>query len=433
MTEYEYTMTDLAFWNEKIEKLTDEIGLNCYEQHFEICSYEDMLCYEAYTGMPSHYHHWSFGKAYERQKTFYQYNLTGLPYEMVINSDPCIAYLMRDNTLLLQILTMAHVYGHNDFFRNNRLFKQNTRAELTIELFKAHANRVRDYIQNPGIGPEKVERILDGAHALKFQITRTKPEKPRNRAELEEDRDAAIPERFKNDLLGFLAERGRLSEWERDLIHIVRDEALYFIPQIETKIMNEGWASYWHYQILKNLELPQGLYLEFIQRHNLVIRPHQGRVNPYFVGFKVFEYLDKTGGREKIMAIRAEERDQSFLRRYLTRELCEEMHLFSYDVEDEYIVVTEVSDEEGWKTVRDQLVNSVGMSGMPVIKPMAVEKGTLVLEHDFDGRELELQYAQQTLKYIVDLWGGKVVLHTKINGKDKRLICTENKEIADLK
>ena len=421
----EYTLIELASWNEKIEQQVGDIGLDAYEQHFELCSYEDMLCYEAYVGMPSHYPHWSFGKAYERQKTFYQYNLAGLPYEMVINSDPCIAYLMRDNTLLLQILTMAHVYGHNDFFKNNRLFKQNTRAELTIEMFKGHANRVRQYIEDPGIGLEKVERILDAAHSLKFQIPRTKLAKQQSLAEQSKEREAgeAVPERFKNDLLGFLAERGRLTDWERDLISIVRDETLYFIPQIETKIMNEGWASYWHYEILKNLDLPQNLYLEFIQRHHLVICPSQGSINPYFVGFKMFEYLDKTYGRAKVMEIRADERDQSFLRRYLTRELCEELHLFSYEAADQNIVVTEVSDDLGWKLVRDHLVNSVGTSGIPVIQPKTVEQGTLILEHVFDGRELELNYAQRTLKYTVELWGGKVVLQTKADGQNKEITC----------
>lgn len=423
----EYTLTELTSWNEKIETLVRKIGLDVYEQHFEICSYEDMLCYEAYVGMPSHYPHWSFGKAYERQKTFYQYNLAGLPYEMVINSDPCIAYLMKDNTLLLQILTMAHVYGHNDFFKNNRLFKQSTRAELTIEMFKAHANRVRDYIQNPGIGLEKVERILDAAHSLKFQIPRTRIAKQQSLAEQckEREQGEAVPERFKNDLLGFLAERGRLTDWERDLITIVRDETLYFIPQIETKIMNEGWASYWHYEILKNLDLPQSLYLEFLQRHHLVICPHQGSINPYFVGFKMFEYLEQTYGRDKVLEIRAGERDQSFLRRYLTRELCEAMNLFSYEAAGENLVVTEVADDQGWKLVRDHLVNSVGTSGIPVIQAKEVEKGILILEHDFDGRELELNYAQQTLRYTAVLWGGKVVLHTKVDDRDKEITCTE--------
>lgn len=426
----DYTLSELTAWNDRIEKIVAEIGLSCYEQHFEICSYEDMLCYEAYVGMPSHYPHWSYGKAYERQKTYYQYNLTGLPYEMVINSDPCIAYLMRDNTLLLQILTMAHVYGHNDFFKNNRLFKRDTRAELTLEMFKAHADRVRSYIQDPSIGPAKVERILDAAHALRFQISRHGAGKMMSRADLKPEHGEEVPARLEGDLLGFLAERGRLQEWERDLVTIVRDESFYFLPQMETKIMNEGWASYWHYQILKRLGLPQELHLEFLQRHNLVIRPHQGRINPYFVGFKLFEYLAGEGGRERIMAVRAEERDQSFLRRYLTRELCEDMHLFAYESRGVDQVITEVSDDEGWKAVRDELAGSVGIGSIPLINPKTVEKGRLIVEHCFDGRELELNYAQETLKYAAKLWGDTVELITKIDGQTKVIVCDEDQVIG---
>lgn len=140
-----YTIEQLEIWNNRIEDLVIKNGLDCFPQEFELCSYEDMLCYEAYVGMPSHYPHWSFGKSYERHKSLYQYNLTGLPYELVINSNPCIAYLMKDNTLLLQILTMAHVYGHNDFFKNNRLFVMATNSSATIEMFKKN-------LRSPSLG-----------------------------------------------------------------------------------------------------------------------------------------------------------------------------------------------------------------------------------------------------------------------------------------
>ena len=141
----EYSLSELMQWNEKIEAIAKGIGLQCYEQEFEICDFEDMIGYEAYVGMPSHYPHWSFGKSYERIKTLHKYDMVGLPYEMVINSNPCIAYLMKNNSLLLQILTMAHVYGHNDFFSNNRLFKLGTRAEYAVEMFKNNAKRIRSY------------------------------------------------------------------------------------------------------------------------------------------------------------------------------------------------------------------------------------------------------------------------------------------------
>jgi stage V sporulation protein R len=426
----DYSLTELENWNEKIEGCVNAAGLSCYEQHFEICTYEDMLCYEAYAGMPSHYPHWSFGKAYERQRTFYQYNLVGLPYEMVINSDPCIAYLMRDNTLALQILTMAHVYGHNDFFKNNRLFKNNTRAELTVELFKVHADRVRNYLQDPSIGPDKVERVLNAAHALRFQVERYSAHVTPSREQLAKETGESMPDRLKTDLLRFLAEKGKLTDWERDLVNIVHEETAYFIPQIETKIMNEGWASFWHYEILKQLALPPGLHIEFLQRHNMVVRPHEGRINPYFLGFKLFQHLNALpNGRAKIMEARSLERDQSFLRRYLTKELCEELHLFSYTVQNNDIVVKEISDDTGWETVRNDLLSHVGLTALPQINPAGLENGTLVLEHLFDGRELDMNYAQETIKYVVDLWGGNVELKTKMNNKDVTLACGTDKMV----
>ncbi len=168
----EYTIKQLEQWDNRITKIAKSQGLNYYPQEYEICNFEDMICYESYVGMPSHYPHWSYGKAYERKRTLYRYNLEGLPYEMVINSNPCIAYLMRENTLLLQILTMAHVYGHNDFFKNNRLFVEGTKADYTVNMFKVHADRIRSYTEDPTIGYEKVERILDAAHALKFHTSR---------------------------------------------------------------------------------------------------------------------------------------------------------------------------------------------------------------------------------------------------------------------
>ena len=425
-----YSLQELESWSEKIEKLVLTKGLQCYEQQFEICSYEDMLCYEAYVGMPAHYPHWSYGKAYERQKTFYRYNLTGLPYEMVINSDPCIAYLMKDNTLLLQILTIAHVYGHNDFFKNNRLFTHNTRAELTVEMFKSHAGRVREYIADPSIGPKQVERILDAAHALRFQVRRQGEGKLPAKMELAQESNEEIPDRLHNDLLGFLSERGKLKSWEKDLISMVRAETFYFLPQLETKILNEGWASYWHYQLLQELELPQGLYWEFLQRHNLVVRPYELQINPYFIGFKLFEYLDKQLGRAAIFAIREQERDQSFLRRFLNQQLCEELCLLNYKLRGNDVVVTEVADEAGWQAIRNELANTVGLGMVPEIRLESVDNGVLVLEHVYDGRELEMNYAKETIKYIGELWGERVDLKTKLNHKDKIVRYSKDKLVA---
>ena len=457
----DFSIRELEQWNERIEEIARAEGLSYYDQEFEIVGYEDMIGYEAYIGMPSHYPHWSYGKAYERIKILNKYNLSGLPYEMVINSDPCIGYLMKDNTLLLQILTIAHVYGHNDFFRNNRLFKNGTRADYTIEMFKNHAERIRSYIFDPGIAYGRTEKILNAAHALKFQIARVPGEKRITEEEIRrqlllksggtKDREhplleaasgreehlpdlRKIPLQPEEDLLHFISKYGRLLEWERDIINIVWEESLYFIPQMETKIMNEGWASFWHYTILNRLGLPQNLHMEFLKRHNQVIRPYEGQLNPYYIGFKIFEELREKYREEprKIFEVRELERDESFIRRYLSFKLCDEMNLFEYvKAEDEYII-SEVADEEGWKRIRDTIASSVGLGGIPVIKVVEMVKkdNTLILEHQYDGRELELNYAFETIKHIVDLWDGKVMVATFIDGKRKVIACDEGKNIS---
>ncbi|WP_330390036.1 SpoVR family protein [Tepidibacter formicigenes] len=451
----EYTIEQLEKWDKKIVDIVKAEGLDCYSQEFEICSYEDMICFEVYVGMPSHYPHWSYGKAYERKKTLYKYNLEGLPYEMVINSDPSIAYLMKDNTLLLQILTMAHVYGHNDFFKNNRLFAEGTKADYTIEMFKNHSNRIRSYIEDPTIGYEKVERILDAAHAIRFHTTRviglkklSDEEKKKRLLEkyyeetqpkglLDDKSDIPFPNLNKipleptDDIMNFLIEHSNLEEWEKDIIEIVMKEAMYFIPQIETKIMNEGWASYWHYKILNKLNLSQSLHMEFLNRHNQVIRPFLGGINPYFVGFKMFEDIEKRYGRDKIFEVRKLERDQSFIRKYLTEELCEKMNMFQYKKKGRNYVIEEVADKEGWKKIRDTLANNVGMGEIPYIKVEKVSPtdGGLVLIHEYDGRELELSYAYETLKHVSTLWGDKVTLKTVIGNNNKSIVCSKDKKI----
>ena len=449
----DYILKDLENWNEKIEGIAKNIGLDFYSQEFEIIGYKDMLSYEAYIGMPSRYPHWSFGKSYEKNSTVYKYNLTGLPYEMVINSDPCIAYLMKENTILLQILTIAHVYGHNDFFKNNRLFKDGTRAASTVEMFKFHADMVRSYINDPSIGYEKVERILDAAHAIKLQTSRVIGEKRiqgevlkqrlledyKNNNEAHSSLDAYVKLAFPNlnkipiepedDILYFIIKYGDMEDWEKSLLEFVRKETAYFLPQIETKIMNEGWASFWHYNILKELDLPDELHLEFIKRHNDVIAPGYGSINPYFIGFKIFEDILKRYGKEKIFEVRAIERDESFLRKYLTEELCLELNLFEYAAKDGNYVISEVADDSGFKNIRNTLSSSCGVGTVPFIRviEMSQKDKTLILEHVFDGRELNMNYAEATLKYIYELWGHTVCLKTTLLGKGISIVCEDNK------
>lgn len=420
-----YTVKDLERYNERIEEIAREMGLDYYTQEFEIISFEDMLCYEAYVGMPSHYSHWSYGKTYDRLKTAYKYNLTGLPYEMVINSDPCIAYLMKDNTLLLQILTIAHVYGHNDFFKNNRLFKTFTNAKLTVEKFKNHADRIRSYIHDPSIGYEAVEQILDAAHSIRYQCQGFR------KTPLVEGEKVEYPY---TNLLEFLGRFGQLEEWQRDILQIVGEESQYFYPQIETKIINEGWATFCHYNILKQLNLPQEMAFEFYKVHNGVVCQTPGNLNPYYLGFKIWENLYKQNDEDfkKLLPIREQERDASFIRKYLTLEIALEANLCQFQEEERYYIISEVADSEGYKQIRNTLANEVGMGGMPIVqvKEVIQAENTLILEHVEDGRELNLSYATETLKYVQTLWGGKVVLLTSLSGIPRRIICSLSKKVS---
>ncbi len=462
---HDYTIADLEKWDRRIRNAAEDAGLNPYPQEFEICDYHDMIGYEAYAGMPSHYPHWSFGKSFERKETLYQLGIVGLPYEMVINSNPALAYLLRDNTLLLQVLTIAHVYAHNDFFRNNANFEY-TRPEYTIERFKAHADRIRSYTEDPSIGADKVEGILDAAHALQFQCRRAK----RVRKRTPEDQKAAalkaarpaddpfgsihkkreydppdltrIPLEPEEDILLFIRDYNPyLETWEKDLLTIVLERADYFLPQIETKIMNEGWASYWHYRILDALDLDQALRLEFFKRHNQVIRPLRGGINPYHLGYKLFENIhrrwetpsreeqDEYGrpggqGREKIFQVRESDRDESFLRQYLTEELMRELDLFQHEKKGSDRVITHVPTPDDWETIKETLLRNVGLAGMPVITIVEVKtQGTqeMILRHEYDGRELEAEYADRTLRYVQKLWGKKVVLETRLAGECCRM------------
>ena len=470
-----WTIADLEYWEAKIQDKVREFGLSYFPQEFEICDHNQMLGAIAYSGMPAHYPHWSYGKAYEKQKTLYDHGVSGLPYEMVINADPSIAYLMQGNSLCLQLLTIAHVYAHNDFFKNNFTFKH-THPELTADNFKLRADRVRGYTEDPSIGADAVERTLDAAHALAMQRRRDMAVRKLTRAEQEkravdaaappEDEFRAIhktqkydapdltrvPLEAEPDILAFIRDHNPyLSEWQKDILTIVDEEAAYFIPQIETKIMNEGWASYWHHKIMHSLDLPQDLHMEFLVHHNQVVRPHAGSINPYYLGFKIWtdivrrcdepteEEIQQYGapqesGLRKIFGIREVDRDVSFLRRFLTKELMHEMDMFQYERRGQDYVVTDISDGQNWQKVKDTLLLNVGMGSAPVIEIIDADyhkNRILYLQHSHDGRDLELVYAEHTLQYIYQLWGREVQLETK--ARKKRAVYIYNDSGFSLK
>ena len=418
-----WTFDDLTGWDEKIRAIAKSYNLEWHPIDYEVCDYHDMIGYMAYTGMPTHYQHWSYGKSFERTHTMYNMGMEGLPYEMIINSNPSIAYLMTENELPLQVMIMAHCVGHSDFFKNNRMFKH-TDPDNVIARFKNAAKRIKKYIENPNIGIDNVERIIDACHSLKyhnyreFGINRQTPGEIRQKYVDKLNNDpASLPKDFNinlfplepdYDILGFVSDNSRnLDEWERDVIRIVRDEAMYFMPQAMTKIMNEGWASFWHYKIMSELtDLPQEFHLSFLKNHNQVLRPLVGKINPYHLGFTIFNWIHENLGLEECFRAREVHNDESFIRTYLNKEICEELNLFSYSKKKKMWTIDDVSDEDGWKKIREDLIKNVGLNSLPNIYIKELKKNfTLVLEHEHDGRDLDLDYAHNVCEQLIDLWG----------------------------
>ncbi len=432
-----YTLETLQEWDEKICAIARKHNLDWFDINYESIDYYEMIGAMAHHGMPSFYSHWSFGKAFERTHQMYNLGQEGLPYELIINSNPSIAYLMRENPLPLQILIMAHCVGHSDFFKNNRMFK-NTRPDGVIQRFRAAKKRIQGYVEDPTIGIDEVESVIDACHAIQFQTTKYGLRR-RSQEEIREEKILALKKAKLNnqtnlvynleraldniplepdyDLLGFVSENAKIPDWKKDIIEIIRDEGQYFWPQIQTKVMNEGWASYWHYTICHELDLPSELHLPIIKSHNQVIRPHLGSINPYHLGFHMFQYIMKNKGIEECFIAREACHDGSFIRQYLNEEICADLNLFSYSTKKYGVTsIDDVSDKEGWESVRNDLAKQVGGGSIPVVFVDEVRRsGELIIRHEHDGRDLDIDNAKNVVSHIRKLWGNNARLFATIN------------------
>lgn len=427
-----WDFNDLKKWDDKICEIAKNYGLDWFDINYEVCDYFSMIGHMSYHGMPTHYGHWSYGKSFERTRTMYNLGMEGLPYELIINSDPCIAYLMRENPLYLQILIMAHCVGHSDFFKNNRMFRD-TRPESVVARLRSAKKRIQSYVEDPTIGIEEVESVLDSAHALQFQtqrygqIRKTEEELVKKYTTLiKNDKDGEYinfdinkkPLEPDYDVLGFISNNAdKMPHWKKDVIDIVRDGANYFIPQIQTKIMNEGWACLWHYTIMHDLNLDSDLQIPFLKTHNQVVRPHIGGLNPYHLGFVIFQDIKEKYGIEECFIARECSHDVAFIRQYLTRELCEKLGLFSFsNKRKKGFTIDEISDEEGWEAVKDKLSRNIGSNGIPVIyiEEIEEETGSLVMRHEHDGRDLDLEHTEKVVEHASHLWGAPAKLFTII-------------------
>jgi len=389
----------------------------------------------------------------------YDYGLSKI-YELVINTNPSLAFLLDNNSALENKMVIAHVLGHTDFFKHNMYFGHTSRQ--MVESVSLSADRIARYEFEHGT--LAVERFLDAVLSIKEHFSMPSPatERPgddkqessgyvspyddlwaldyKPPADDDQDKKRRIPPSPQRDVLQFLADYAAdLEDWQRDIIAVVRQEQLYFLPQMQTKIMNEGWASYWHYKIMNEvLDLTPSELAQFGGLHAGVVSPGgRMRLNPYYLGFRIWhdierrwdnptaeerERLGRAGGqgREKMFEIRESENDQSFLRHYLTEDLVRDMDMYTYRlVDDEWQI-----DETDWRAVRDTLVRSMDNFGQPVI---TVDDGDfrqnreLYLRHHFDGDELDIRYAEKTLQYLYNLWNRAVHLETVIDDRRVRL------------
>lgn len=435
---------------------TNKFGLDPYPVRFEIVPSTVMYEIGSYA-LPGRYSHWTFGKAYHKMKTMYDLGLSKI-YEVVINSNPSYAFLLDTNSLLQNKLVIAHVLGHVDFFKHNAWFGPTNRRMLDDA--QTHATRLSEYEFK--YGRKVVEEFLDAVLSIEEHIDpnffikkrrreKTEQDEPKKRLakpdryedllslserKAEEDKaqekplmDSELPEK---DLVWYILQHSPiLKPWQRDVMSMIHDEMLYFVPQMQTKIMNEGWASLLHSRIMRELDLPDHEHLEFAELHSGVVSPHRGQLNPYYLGYKILEDIERRWnsptveerekfGRQggegwaKLLEVREVDNDISFLRNYLTEDLCEELDLFVYElVDEEDWTIT----EKRWERVRDQLVANMTNFGFPYIEVADGDydgNRELYLRHRHEGADLDMKYARKVLEYVHKLWGRPVHLETKV-------------------
>ncbi|USK34529.1 SpoVR family protein [Bacillus sp. F19] len=439
----------------EITEIADGFGLDYYPMRYEICPADIIYTFGAY-GMPTRFSHWSFGKQFFKMKLHYDLGLSKI-YELVINSDPCYAFLLDTNSLIQNKLIVAHVLAHCDFFKNNSRF-QNTKRDM-VESMAATAERIKQY--EIDYGRAEVETFLDAVLAIQEHIDPSlmRPKLSWTMGDAEEEdvkkaspyddlwnlddkekpkgappkKNKKFPPSPEKDILLFIEEYSRdLEDWQRDILTMMREEMLYFWPQLETKIMNEGWASFWHQRILRELDLTTDESIEFAKLNAGVVQPSRTGINPYYLGLKIFEDIEErynnptedmkrrgvepNSGREKMFEVREVESDLSFIRNYLTKDLVtrEDMYLFQKQGRD-YKVVDKV-----WENVRDQLINMRVNGGFPYITVNDgdyLKNNELYLKHWYEDIELDLKYLEKVLPYIHQLWGRAVHMESILEGK----------------
>ena len=472
---------ELAVFRDEARDLARNYGLDFYEVIFELVDYDELNMFASYGGFPTRYPHWRFGMEYEQLSKSYAWGLSKI-YELVINNDPCYAYLMRSNAMTEQKLVMAHVYGHCDFFKNNAWFSKTSRKMMDV--LANHGARIRRYMDRHGVSV--VEDFIDVVHSLDNLIDPYSPFIQRahrknegvneegelrkiaakdymdrfinppdflaeQRAQMEADavRDSRFPARPVRDVLQFLMDCGPLELWQQDVLAMLREEAYYFAPQGMTKIMNEGWAVYWHSKIMTQHLVEASEIVHYCDTHSGTLATQPGQINPYKMGVELFRDIEErwdkgrfgaeyqqcdepdlrrkwnkptNQGRERIFEVRRIYNDVMFIDEFVTPEFAEDQKMFVYG-RNPSTGQLEIVDRDYTK-VKDQLLTALTNFGNPIIRVVDgnySNRGELYLVHDWGGADLQFEYAALTLQNLYKLWQRPVHIETMEGGKGRLL------------
>ncbi len=485
--------SDLKAAKYRIREIVEGAGLDTYEVIFEVLDYKTINSIAAYQGFPTRYPHWRWGMEFNRLAKGYAYGLQTI-YELVINTDPCYAYLLQSNEMITQKMVMAHVYGHCDFFKNNMWFSHTNRKMM--DEMANHASRVRSLMAR--FGQDTVEEFIDVCLSLENLvdvhaggIRRTTRKKrsssdadrgdgvPRLRAksymedyinppefivsqraaiEGKERRSKQFPSEPARDVMTFLVEHAPVEPWQREIIEIVREEALYFAPQGQTKIMNEGWASYWHSKLMTTEILDDSEIIDYAQKHAGVTANTGRQVNPYKIGIELFRDIEDRWdrgrfgveyelcdaleerrdwdrqlglGREKIFEVRRLYNDVTFIDEFLTEDFCRRNKFFSFSYNssaERY----EIESRE-FQRIKERLLFSLTNMGNPLIDVIDANhrnRGELFLQHRFEGTVLDLDKAIATLKNLYRVWSRPVHIASR-NEKKEFVLSFDGEEITE--
>ena len=482
----------------ELQKIKDEIeahaksyGLDFFDTIFEMIDYKQVNEIASYGGFPTRYPHWRFGMEYDRLSKSYEFGLHKI-YEMVINNDPCYAYLLRSNRLIDHKLVMAHVYSHCDFFKCNMYFG-GTNRKMMDEMAN-HATRVRTYMDKHGVS--KIEDFIDVCLSIENLIdyyaagvkdssnARTKPEdestvdqkvyklksknymdkyiNPEDFIKHQKDKIEKKKTKAKNfppepvkDVLFFLIENAPLETWERDVLSIIREESYYFSPQGQTKIMNEGWASYWHSKIMTQKAMKDSEVIDFADHHSGTVFMRPGSLNPYKLGLELFRDIEdrwdkgkfgkdwddcndyrekddwdkKNGlGRSKIFDVRRLYNDVTFIDTFLTPDFAKKLKLFTFDA-NKRSNQWEISSRE-FKQIKDKMLFMLTNFGQPFINVEDANfknRGELLLVHRHEGFDLKISESRRTMEGVYKIWKRPINVKTIVQG-EKKIITYDGKE-----